>query len=338
VGNLANGYLPPTPLLSVANRPLLRHALDWIAASGISRAVVITPETLAHTAREAVGRGCESVTVDWLEQLPGEHFAEILKAVAGFLEGEPFVLHLADSLAKQDLRSLIEDSLPNDCDALILVDERSGAEPSGVIELRRRLERSQPRFQVRGGSPAGVAILGARALEAASALDPSHGRSLEALADALLELGGTVRTRSVCDWWRFRGDARALLEGNRFALEQLRPDFEDALLVRSHIQGAVVADPTARIESSTVRGPAIIGPGALLRDAYVGPYTSIGEGVVVDGAEIEHSVILPGASISHLGGRLEASVVGRDAKIFRDFRLPRALRLQVGEGANVSLA
>ena len=56
------------------------------------------------------------------------------------------------------------------------------------------------------------------------------------------------------------------------------------------------------------------------------------------GAEGSSFSGLAGASISHLGARLEASVVGADAKIFRDFRLPRALRLQVGEGANVSLA
>jgi glucose-1-phosphate thymidylyltransferase len=59
--------------------------------------------------------------------------------------------------------------------------------------------------------------------------------------------------------------------------------------------------------------------------------------VDIEGAEIEHSVVLSGASISHLGGRLEASVIGPKSRVFRDFRLPRALRLTVGEGAEVSL-
>ena len=82
----------------------------------------------------------------------------------------------------------------------------------------------------------------------------------------------------------------------------------------------------------------MIAAGACLRDAYVGPYTSIGEDVLVEGAEIEYSIILRGASVTHLGGRLEASVVGANARVFRDFRLPRAMRLNVGEGAEVSLA
>lgn len=39
----------------------------------------------------------------------------------------------------------------------------------------------------------------------------------------------------------------------------------------------------------------------------------------------------------HVGGRLVASVVGRDARVFRDFSLPRALRLRVGDGTEAAL-
>jgi glucose-1-phosphate thymidylyltransferase len=99
----------------------------------------------------------------------------------------------------------------------------------------------------------------------------------------------------------------------------------------------VIVHRTAQLESAVVRGPAVIGAGARLTDAYVGPYSSIGDGVVIDGAEVENTIVLPGASICHLGERLEGSVIGANARIFRDFRLPNALRLSVGEGAVVSV-
>ncbi len=184
----------------------------------------------------------------------------------------------------------------------------------------------------------GVAVIGPAVASAGAALDAFPQGGLEVLGSRVHELGGRVSTRTARRWWRFRTGADALLEGNRFALEDLSPDYAQATLSNADIQGAVVAHPTARIESSVVRGPVILGPRARLIDSYVGPYTSIGPDVVVEGAEIEHSVVLKSASIRHLGGRLEASVVGPYAKIFRDFRLPRALRLQVGEGAEVSLA
>jgi hypothetical protein len=58
----------------------------------------------------------------------------------------------------------------------------------------------------------------------------------------------------------------------------------------------------------------------------------------VEGAEIENSIVLDDTRICHLGRRMDASVVGPGANICRDFRLPTALRLQIGEGAKVSLA
>ena len=329
--------LPPAALLSLANRSLLQHALEWLAAAGVQSAVVVVPEAMASEARRAAGPSRSDIAVEWLEQLPSEHPPDTLTAVAGFLEGEPFVLHLADSLARENLASLMSDRCVEDLDALVLVQDDAVPERDRVVDLGLRLERGDPGLHLRRSVPAGVAVLGAGALEAVSALDPAGVRGLEHVATRLRELGGTVRTCPVRKWWRFKEGAAALLAGNRFALEQLRPDFEGACVINSDIQGAVVAHATARIESSTVRGPAIIGPHAHMRDAYVGPYTSIGEQVRIEGAEIEHSVVLDGASITHLMDRLEACIVGRDARIFRDFRLPRAMRLEVGEGATISL-
>jgi glucose-1-phosphate thymidylyltransferase len=180
-------------------------------------------------------------------------------------------------------------------------------------------------------------VLAPRPLDEAIALDAGPGCELEVLAERISLLGGRVATRSATDWWCYDDSAAALLEGNRFALERLKADVPETAVLDSTIQGVVAIDPTARIERSVVRGPAVIGARARLRDAYVGPYSSIGEDVLIEGAEVEHSLVLPGASIRHLGGRLEASVIGPRSRVFRDFRLPRALRLTVGEGAEVSL-
>ena len=84
-------------------------------------------------------------------------------------------------------------------------------------------------------------------------------------------------------------------------------------------------------------GPAVVGPHAQISDAYIGPYTSIGAGARIEGAEIERSIIAAGASIVHVGSRIVASVVGRDARVFRDFSLPRAFRPRVGDGTEIAL-
>jgi glucose-1-phosphate thymidylyltransferase len=325
--------LPPAPLLSVANRPLLAHAIDWLEQAGVREAAVIVPCELAEPARVAAACAPGDLDISWCEQVPHETLSWSLAQLGSFLDGEPFVLHMADSVAKQSLSSLMADS---EHDGALLVEDDSCAGDVGqVVELHAN--GGGPR-RVLNGNAAGVAVLSADAIEAARSLDVSSEFAAETLAEAIGDRGGCVRTRWVSDWWRFRGGgAEGLLEGNRFALEGQQADFSSADIVESTIQGPVVAHPSARIESSIVRGPVVIGECAELSNAYVGPYTSIGDDVTVEGAEIEHSVIFAGASISHLGGRLEASVVGPKSKVFRDFRLPRALRLTVGEGAEVSL-
>jgi glucose-1-phosphate thymidylyltransferase len=108
-------------------------------------------------------------------------------------------------------------------------------------------------------------------------------------------------------------------------------------LTTVRVQGRVHIHPTAEIEASTIRGPVAIGAHARIRDAYIGPYTAIGEAVELQGAELENSIVLPRARIEFVGRRIEASVVGAGAHIRRDFSLPQAVRLWVGDGAEIGL-
>jgi glucose-1-phosphate thymidylyltransferase len=323
-------------LLPVANRPLLWHALDWLAGAGIREVAVVAGDRLANEARAALeGRPFEP---NWLVQVPGESFGDSLAALTGFLDGEPFVLHLADSLARQSLPSLLGSDEPGDLEAIVVV-HRSGDGRQSVVDISQRLggARGTAPPELGGSATAGVAVLGAKVVEKVSDLEAWPGRELNVLAERLNQLGGGVRLRRATGWWRFGHGADAALEGNRFALEALREMPLCGEIIDSRVQGAVSIHPSARLESSIVRGPAVIGAGVRLRDAYVGPYTSIGNDVVIEGAEVEHSIVMPEAAIRHLGGRLEASIVGPGARVCRDFRLPRALRLSVGRGAEVSL-
>ena len=86
-----------------------------------------------------------------------------------------------------------------------------------------------------------------------------------------------------------------------------------------------------------MRGPAIIGAGASITDAYIGPYTAIGEDVTIEQAEIEYSIVLAGSSIRDLEGRIEASLIGRNVAIGRSPALPKAYRFVVGDNAEIAI-
>ena len=91
------------------------------------------------------------------------------------------------------------------------------------------------------------------------------------------------------------------------------------------------------LERSTVRGPAIIGAGAHLVDAYIGPYTAVGRRCTIDSSEVEHSILLENSEVRGLDGRMESSLLGRDVKIVRGQSQPRAYRFMVGDSSEIGI-
>jgi glucose-1-phosphate thymidylyltransferase len=127
-----------------------------------------------------------------------------------------------------------------------------------------------------------------------------------------------------------------MLEANRLILDDLEERVEGEL-VDCRVEGRVVVEPGSRLERTTVRGPAIIGAGSTLTDAYVGPYTAIGNDVTIEHAELEHCIVLSGSSLRQLEYRVEASLIGRNVTIGRGPALPKAYRFVVGDNAEIQI-
>ena len=137
-------------------------------------------------------------------------------------------------------------------------------------------------------------------------------------------------------WWKDTGRLDDILAANRLVLETIEGRVEGEL-IDSQVDGRVVIERGAKLERSAVRGPAVIGAGAHLIDSYVGPYTAIGEGCVIENAEVEHSILLSCCEVRNLAGRMESSLLGRNVKIGRDERQPRAYRFLVGDNSEIGI-
>jgi glucose-1-phosphate thymidylyltransferase len=314
-------------LLPVGNKPLVEHALDDLVEAGIAEVVVVTAPHVAEEVQALLSQmRPDRLAVGKVLTHTGT-FLGALRQVAGFIGADPFLVHLGDSLTRVGLAPAIAGSRLARNDVTALIDETADvATPlaPGLANL----------------PTLGVYVFGAGLLEVAA---ESGGRGdwdgqIAGVTERLAAAGGTVDVRPVRECWRFRERPDAVLLANRFFLSSIRGEASGASLIDSDLQGPVDVHPTARLTSTTVRGPVVIGAGAEIRDAYVGPYTSVGSDVLIENAEVEHSVILAAASIRHLGGRLEASVVGPRARIYRDFRLPRAVRVNIGEDAEIAIA
>jgi glucose-1-phosphate thymidylyltransferase len=211
----------------------------------------------------------------------------------------------------------------------------------GVAELHEgRVVRlvEKPKTPPSNLALVGVYMFDATIFAAVKAIRPSARGELE-ITDAiqwLIDHGYQVRPHVIEGWWKDTGRLEDMLEANRIILDTLMPR-TDGLVEESEILGKVVVEAGARIVRSTVRGPAIIGKGAVIENAYIGPFTSIGDGVVVRGSEVEHSILLEGASVSDVGGRIESSLIGRNVSIYRTASKPRSFNFMLGDRSEVGL-
>src|SRR6185437_5338675 len=152
----------------------------------------------------------------------------------------------------------------------------------------------------------------------------------------LVDSGQRVDPHIVRGWWKDTGRLEDMLAANRLVLDTISTRV-DGELIDTQIDGRVIVEEGARLERSSVRGPAIIGARAHLTDAYIGPYTAVGEDCVIANAEVEHSILLGGCQVRDLDGRMESSLLGRNVKIGRDDRQPRAYRFMVGDNSEIGI-
>jgi glucose-1-phosphate thymidylyltransferase len=329
-------------LVPVANKPVLFYGIEAMAAAGIEDVgIIIAPETGAEI-RAAAGDGSTfGVSIEYIEQDEPLGLAHALLTAEPFLGRSPFVMYLGDNLLRDGIVDLVDTFRNEGPDALILLTPVPDPEHYGVAELTdgrvaRLVEKpKQPRTDL---ALVGVYMFTPSIFDAARSIKPSWRGELEITdaIQALVDRGLRVDPHIVHGWWKDTGQVQDMLEANQLILDDLDERIEGEL-VDSRVEGRVVIAAGARLERATVRGPAIVGGGTQITDAYIGPYTAIGDDVTISKAELEHSIVLSGSSIADLEYRIEASLIGKNVRIGRGPALPKAYRFVVGDNADVQI-
>jgi glucose-1-phosphate thymidylyltransferase len=330
-------------LVPVANKPVLFYGIEALVDAGVTEiGIIIAPET-GEEIREAAGDGSAfGAEITYIVQDEPAGLAHAVLTAEEFIGGSPFVMYLGDNLLADGLRGLVETFRAEQPDALILLTSVPDPEHYGVAELDgERIVRlvEKPKDPPSNLALVGVYLFQPAIFEAARALEPSWRGELEITEaiQSLIEDDHRVQSEVVTGWWKDTGQLADMLEANRLVLEELEPRLEGEIDAASKVEGRVVVEAGAKLVDSTVRGPAVIGAGAHLEHAYVGPYTSIGENVRVCRAEIEHSIVLSGSVVEDLGTRMEASLLGREVKLTRSDGMPKTLRMLVGDKSEIEL-
>ena len=329
-------------LVPVANKPVLFYGIEALVEAGVTDiGIVIAPET-GDEVRDAAGDGSAfGANITYILQEEPAGLAHAVLTAEEFLGGSPFVMYLGDNLLRDGIRGLVKTFRESEPDALILLTHVSDPSSYGVAELDGdRIVRlvEKPENPPSDLALVGVYLFGPRIFEAARALEPSWRGELEITEaiDRLIDEGRDVRSEIVSGWWKDTGQLEDMLEANQLVLEEIEPRI-DGEVGDSRVEGRVVLEEGAVLSGSTVRGPAVIGRGARIEDAYVGPYTSIGEGVEIRRSEVEHSIILAGSVVEDLGTRMEASLLGRNVRLSRGNGMPKTMRMMLGDNSEIEI-
>jgi len=333
-------YSQQKQLIPVANKPVLFYAIEDVIEAGVKDIGIITGPN-----RDQVIETVRSVEWDanitFIHQGNPKGLAHAILVAQDFLGDEDFVMYLGDNILKDGIVSHAERFKKNDPESLILLTQVDEPQRFGVAELDgednviRLIEK--PKIPPSNYALVGIYFFKPVIIEACNSIKPSWRNELE-ITDAiqwLIDNGYRVEASIVEGWWKDTGKPEDILEANRLVLDDIRPK-NKGVVENSSIMGRVVVEEGARVLNSTVKGPCIIGKSSEIVDAYIGPYTSIGNNCRIEKTEVEDSVVLDGSNISY-AGRIVESLIGRDVKIGKHNARPTGHRFVVGDNSEILL-
>lgn len=333
----------PKPLVPVANRPVLHYVMRHLHEARIQEVgVIVSPETSAQI-QHALGNIPWDFDLRYIVQDRPLGLAHAVRTARDWLSDESFVMYLGDNLIGEGIAGLVDRFRRGGGAATLLLKEVRDPRPFGVVELDEsgRVIRLVEKPKV---PPSNLALVGVYAFSPAihraiERIEPSSRGELEITdaISALLQEGVRVDSTRVDGWWLDTGKKDDLLEANRVVLddwiEARNCGYVDDL---SCIIGRVQVDEGAVVERSTICGPVVIGREAIVRDAHVGPHTSIGARCTVESSTVRSSVLLEGGTVIRIDC-LEHSVVGQKARVVRPQGRKRPLSLLLGDDCEVVL-
>ncbi len=331
-------------LVPIANKPMIYYALEKIADTGIKEVgIVINSGDIIFPKK--VGDGSKwGIKINYIEQLGGPlGLAHVVKIAEDFIGKDSFIFYLGDNIILNDIKPFVEKFEKEKLNCLLALSKVKDPQRFGVPEISNgkivRIEE-KPQNPKSDFAVTGIYIYDHHIFEAVGAINPSARGELE-ISDAhqyLLDHNYIVGYSEITGWWKDTGKPIDLLEGNQLILNSTEIEINGKIEDRVVIQGKVkVGKDTKIIGNSVVRGPVVIGDSCVIKDSYIGPFTSIGDRVEIYGAEIENSIIFEDADIN-CNKRITDSLIGVNATITPVHEtLPSGHKLLIGDNSLIEL-
>ena len=336
-------YTRAKQLIPVANEPVLFRVIRAIRDAGISEIGIVVGDT-APEIMEAVNGGERwDVNITYIHQSAPAGLAHAVKESLGFLGDDRFVMFLGDNVLQGGISPLIRQFADSQWNSQIVLTAVTDPRQYGVAQLngdgsiQRLVEK--PKQPPSNLALVGIYMFDQHIREAVHAIKPSFRNELE-ITDAiqwLIDQGYVVNPYIHKGWWIDTGKPGDMLNANDHVLEEVSPRIDGTVDAASKLDPRVTVEKGAVIENSVIRGPAIIGEQTVIRDSYIGPFTSIYHHCLIEKSEVEHSIILENSRVTDVPYRIADSIIGRNAIVTRSEVKPKAVKMNLGDYSQVGI-
>ena len=334
-------YSQQKQLIPVANKPVLFYAIEDVIEAGIHDIGIIVGPNAEQVKKTVLERGWDA-EIEFIYQGDPKGLAHAILVAKDYLGDDDFVMYLGDNILREGIVKHKEHFEKGGYDASILLQEVPNPQHFGVAELSKDGKTIKRLVEKPKVPPSNLALVGIYFFkpvihEAVANIKPSWRNELE-ITDALqwlIDHGYRVGWTKVTGWWKDTGKPEDLLEANRLILDDIKTEIRVETKARIHGR-VIIEDGTAIDESTVIKGPVVIGRNVRISNSYIGPYTSIGDNVVIENTEIEDSIVLEGSEIRN-AGRIVESLIGRGVKIINGTSHPFGRKLVIGDNSRLIL-
>ncbi|ASJ07632.1 glucose-1-phosphate thymidylyltransferase [Thermococcus pacificus] len=334
-------YSQQKQLIPVANKPVLFYAIEDVIEAGIHEIGIIVGPNAEQVKETVLSREWDA-EIGFIYQDDPKGLAHAILVARDYLGDDDFVMYLGDNILREGIVEHLKHFKEGNFDASILLQEVLNPQQFSVAELSEDGKTIKRLVEKPKVPPSNLALVGIYFFkpiihEAVRNIKPSWRNELE-ITDAiqwLIDHGYRVGWTKVTGWWKDTGKPEDLLDANRLILDDIKTDIR--IHTNARIHGRVVIEEGSEIDKNTViKGPVVIGKNVKIKNSYIGPYTSIGDNVVIENTEIEDSIILEGSEIRN-AGRIVESLIGRGVKIINGTSHPFGRKLVIGDNSRLIL-
>lgn len=334
-------YSIPKQLIPIGNKPILVYTIELLLKSGINELAILVNE-FNKPIFERVLRYYFKEDFYYIIQPEPKGIAYSLLFAEKFIKEEKFIMVLGDNFFDFDLESFIKkfDDEETSCKILLKEVEKPERFQVAYIGDERIIDlEDRPKMAFSNWAVIGLYAFNKDIFKACKEIKPSNGDKYQ-LIDAikwLLQNGYTVEYDKLKGRWREISSPTDLIEQNIDILHSIEENIMGEI-IDSYSSGKVVLGEGSVIYNSTLRGPVVIGESTTIKNSYIGPYTSIGNRVIVEKSNLENSIILDGCNIWGVENPIDSSIIGEGSIIMGKKEMKKTTKIIVGRNSKIYLS